>query len=159
MAETGIRDRHHPDAAVDAAGVDAGLALTRAFTGISVRAVSATGNTVTLPQLRVLALVGEAGHTNVAAVGRELDVHPSNATRVVERLGRAGLLARRPDPDDRRHLLIELTAAGRAVLAEIDGYRRSAVAALLARVDPGRRADAAALLAALADAADQDPPT
>ena len=131
MTDAHGRDRDPPDGAT----VEAGLALARAFTGISVRAVAAAGDAVTVPQLRVLMLIADAGRTNVTAVGRELDVHPSNATRVLVRLGRAGLVERRPDPDDRRHLLVEL----------------------LGRVPPERRVGAADLLSALADAA--APPT
>ncbi|ALE83184.1 MarR family winged helix-turn-helix transcriptional regulator [Pseudonocardia sp. HH130629-09] len=148
MIDTDDRDRDH----LDGAAVEAGLALARAFTGISVRAVAAAGDAVTVPQLRVLMLIAEAGQTNVAAVGRELDVHPSNATRVLVRLGRAGLVDRRPDPEDRRHLLVELTPAGRELIGEIDAHRRAAVADLLDRVPPERRAGAAELLSALADA-------
>ncbi|WP_224390637.1 MarR family transcriptional regulator [Pseudonocardia sp. ICBG1293] len=149
MGGTDGRDRDHPDGAT----VEAGLALARAFTGISVRAVAAAGDLVTVPQLRVLLLIADAGRTNVAAVGRELDVHPSNATRVLVRLGRAGLVDRRPDPEDRRHLIVELTPAGRELIRDVDAHRRAAVAELLARVPAGRRAGAAELLAALADAA------
>lgn len=57
MTDTDDRDRDHPDGAA----VEAGLALARAFTGISVRAVAAAGDTVTVPQLRVLMLIAEAG--------------------------------------------------------------------------------------------------
>ncbi|WFG45429.1 MarR family transcriptional regulator [Pseudonocardia alni] len=153
MTDAHGRERDHPDGAT----VEAGLALARAFTGISVRAVAAAGDAVTVPQLRVLMLIADAGRTNVTAVGRELDVHPSNATRVLVRLGRAGLVERRPDPDDRRHLLVELTPAGRELIGEVDAHRRAAVADLLGRVPPERRVGAAELLSALADAA--APPT
>ncbi|OLM17727.1 MULTISPECIES: MarR family transcriptional regulator [unclassified Pseudonocardia] len=148
MPDTRAREMDH----VRSADVEAGLAVARLFTGISVRAVAATDNAITLPQLRVLMMIDESGPTNVATVGRGLGVHSSNATRVVERLVRAGLIARRTHDDDRRHLVVELTAAGRAVVHDIDEHRRAEIAAVLGRVPAGRRDDAAALLAALAAA-------
>ena len=40
----------------------------------------------------------------------------SGATKRLDRLERAGLIARRPDPDDRRGILIGLTAKGRRLV-------------------------------------------
>ena len=132
--------------------VAAGLAAARVFTGISVRAVAAAGDVVTLPQLRVLVLVGDAGGTNIATLADGLGVHPSNATRVVERLTRAGLLDRRPDPDDRRHLVVELTPAGRRVVEDVDARRQEEIERLLDDLPADRRTGARGVLRALAEA-------
>jgi DNA-binding MarR family transcriptional regulator len=40
----------------------------------------------------------------------------SGTTKRLDRLEHAGLIKRRPDPDDRRGVLIELTPAGRKVI-------------------------------------------
>ena len=53
---------------------------------------------VTLPQLRVLVLTCDRGALSMGEVAQLLDVHPSNATRLVDRLVQAGLLDRRDDP-------------------------------------------------------------
>lgn len=151
MTRTPARETGH----VYPAEVEAGLAVARLFTGISVRAVASAGNAVTLPQLRVLRMLTDSGPTNVATVGRVLGVHPSNATRVVERLARAGLVVRRADAGDRRHLVVELTAAGRDAVRDVDEHRRAEIAAVLGRVPAGQRDGAAALLTALADAGDE----
>jgi len=70
-------------------------------------------------------------------------------TARLDRLERAGLIARRPNPDDRRGVLVELTAAGFALVEEVlavhvanehrmlaglDGEAREALARLLSRL-------------------------
>ena len=44
-----------------------------------------------------------------------LQVHPTSITNAVDRLERAGLVARFPHPTDGRTTLIELTAEGRTI--------------------------------------------
>jgi DNA-binding MarR family transcriptional regulator len=45
----------------------------------------------------------------------------SGTTKRLDRLERAGLIAREPDPDDRRGTLIALTDAGRALIDRVTG--------------------------------------
>jgi MarR family transcriptional regulator, organic hydroperoxide resistance regulator len=52
----------------------------------------------------------------------QIHCEPSNITMVVDRLDRAGLIERRPHPDDRRVRLITLTERGRTAQAEVDAY-------------------------------------
>ncbi len=73
----------------------------------------------------------------------------SGTTKRLDRLERAGLIARAPDPDDRRGTLIELTAAGRALVdavteAHLDNERR-----LLAALTDAQRRELAGLLRTL----------
>jgi DNA-binding MarR family transcriptional regulator len=49
-------------------------------------------------------------------MGERLQVHPTSVTSIVRRLEAAGLVRRRPHPDDRRTVLAEITDAGRAVV-------------------------------------------
>ncbi len=122
---------------------EAVLAAARVLVAISIRSVAATTrDTVTVPQLRVLVLVAGRPGVNVAAAALELGVHRSNATRVVDRLVRAGLLTREQDPRDRRRLVLELTDAGRRLIANVDDHRRAEIAAVLARVPPDQLAGA-----------------
>jgi DNA-binding MarR family transcriptional regulator len=76
---------------------------------------------------------------NLNAVANGLGVHPSNATRAVDRLVSAGLLDRSDDPTDRRNLVFELTRSGRDLVDHVMDRRRAAIAAILARMPPGRR--------------------
>lgn len=74
---------------------------------------------VTLPQLRLLVMVSSRGPLNLGAVAAGLGVHPSNATRAVDRMVGAGLLSRSDDPTDRRNLVLELTPAGQALVDQV----------------------------------------
>jgi DNA-binding MarR family transcriptional regulator len=66
-------------------------------------------------------------------------VHPSNATRAVDRLVSAGLLDPCEDPTDQRNLVLELTEEGHTLMEKVMDQRRSAIAAILDRMPAGRR--------------------
>src|ERR1700752_5060319 len=67
-------------------------------------------------------------------------------TNRIDRLASSGLVRRRPDPQDKRGVLVQLTDRGGVVadaaLADLLAYERE----LLAGLDPGRRDQLAALL-------------
>ena len=52
----------------------------------------------------------------MARVGERLQVHPTSVTSTIDRLERDGLVARAPNPEDRRSTLVQLTADGGVVL-------------------------------------------
>jgi DNA-binding MarR family transcriptional regulator len=74
---------------------------------------------LSLPQYRVLALLGE-GSTASGVLARRLAVSPPSVTAVVDGLVGRGLVERRPDPEDRRRLTLLLTRAGAKLLALAD---------------------------------------
>lgn len=137
--------------------VEAVMAATRVLVAVSAQSVAAIDDIVTLPQLRVLVMVSSRGGMNLGAVAAGLGVHPSNATRAVERLVVAGLLDRRDDPADRRNLVLELSAAGRALVERVMDERRTAIAAILGRMPAGRRRSLVPVLRSLAAAAGEVP--
>jgi DNA-binding MarR family transcriptional regulator len=49
-------------------------------------------------------------------MGERLQVHPTSVTSIVRRLEAAGLVERRPHPDDGRAVLAEITPTGRALV-------------------------------------------
>jgi len=59
-------------------------------------------------------------------------VRPQSMAHTVQQLETAGLVRRRPDPDDGRKLLLDLTRAGRKKLAELRAAGESWVAEALA---------------------------
>jgi DNA-binding MarR family transcriptional regulator len=63
----------------------------------------------------VLLSFSRAGALPMRLIGERLMVHPTSVTNTIDRLERAGLVARRPNPQDRRGTLAEITAAGRDV--------------------------------------------
>jgi DNA-binding MarR family transcriptional regulator len=70
-------------------------------------------------------------------------------TQLVTRLERDGLVERRPDPGDRRAVLVQLTPAGAAVVAGRRASRVRRLAGLTGRLTPAERAAIAAALPAL----------
>jgi DNA-binding MarR family transcriptional regulator len=64
-----------------------------------------------------------AGSTRVGDLARALRVTVGGTSKLVDRIERAGLLARAPDPDDRRASRVALTTAGkRKLTAAIKTY-------------------------------------
>ncbi len=65
----------------------------------------------------VLLVFSARGSLPLGKMGQRLQVHPTSVTSIVRRLEDSGLLRRLPHPDDRRAVLAEITAEGRAVVA------------------------------------------
>jgi DNA-binding MarR family transcriptional regulator len=64
----------------------------------------------------VLLTFSRRGALPLGKMGRRLQVHPTSVTSIVGRLESAGLVVRRPHPQDRRTVLAEITDAGRATV-------------------------------------------
>jgi DNA-binding MarR family transcriptional regulator len=104
-------------------------------------------------QLRVLSIVSRNRHTNMSRLAEALDVVPSSASRLCDRLEATGLLRRVPDPRDRREVRLLLTAAARRLLADLREGRRRALAEVLDRMKPQDTDDLVRALAAFDAAA------
>jgi DNA-binding MarR family transcriptional regulator len=132
--------------------VEAVMAAARVLVAVTARSVAAVEDVVTLPQLRVLVLVASRSAPNLGAVAAGLGVHPSNATRAVDRLVTAGLLDRSDDPTDRRNLVLELTPQARELVKQVMDQRRAAIGAILERMPAGRRRSLVPVMRAFAEA-------
>ncbi|WP_422756342.1 MarR family winged helix-turn-helix transcriptional regulator [Micromonospora sp. WMMD708] len=128
-----------------AAAIDA---AAEALVGVLDSATSRHQVAVPPTQLRVLALIRDRPETNVNGLAELLDVVPSSASRLCDRLEATGLLRRTPDPRDRREVRLVLTAAAVTLLTELRERRHRAVQAVLDRMPP--RAQHELLLALLA---------
>jgi len=75
---------------------------------------------ITFARYEILALLSftRTGALPIGKVGERLQVHGTSVTSAVERLERQGLVQRRRHPDDGRAVLIDITAAGRQVVAD-----------------------------------------
>lgn len=93
-----------------------------------------------------LTTLDHAGPTRVTELAGALGVTQPAMTQIVDRLDRHGLVRRTPSPRDRRAVLVELTDAGRASIAE---RRAARVAVLTARFDGLPPEDRQAVIAAL----------
>ena len=119
--------------------VDAVSRASRALVGIAAASIASVDDDVTVPQWRVLVMVDTRGPLNLAAVAAGLDVNPSNASRICDRLIKAGWLDRQESPTDRRNITLSLTAAGRRLVAKVVRHRRRAITKALRGMAPGDR--------------------
>ncbi|MER7417127.1 MarR family transcriptional regulator [Micromonospora peucetia] len=112
-------------------------AAAEALVGVLDSAVSRHQMAVSPTQLRVLSLISGRPETNVNRLAELLDVVPSSASRLCDRLEAIGLLRRVPDPRDRREVRLVLTTAADTLLRELQERRHRAVQVVLDRM-PGR---------------------
>ncbi|GAA2873350.1 hypothetical protein GCM10010472_33280 [Pseudonocardia halophobica] len=80
----------------------------------------------------LLGLLVADGEQRLGVLAASLDVDASVISRRVAALEEAGLVARRPDPQDRRAHLVGVTERGRAVLAAYREHRAEQLATALA---------------------------
>jgi DNA-binding MarR family transcriptional regulator len=93
---------------------------------------------VSMTHLHVLWLLEEHGELPMSRVAELLDVSLSNATGLADRMVERGLVERVRVPDDRRVVLIRLTAAGQAALEDIQIMRQDLTLTILERLDDGQ---------------------
>jgi DNA-binding MarR family transcriptional regulator len=80
---------------------------------------------LTLSQMEVLSEVSRSGVTTPAELAARLHVRVQSLTDSINDLVNRGLVSRRPDDDDRRRQLIEITPAGSALLYDDRAERDS----------------------------------
>jgi DNA-binding MarR family transcriptional regulator len=119
---------------------DAVLRASRLLVGLSARSIAAVDESITLPQFRVLVVLSTRGAMNLSALAEHLDVKPSTATRMIDRLVITGLVEREVNPISRRQVVIDLTGTGASVVAEVTKLRRREIANIVANMPaPHRR--------------------
>ena len=112
--------------------------------------------TVPPAQLRVLTFISDNRQTNMSRLAEALDVVPSSASRLCDRLEAAGLLRRVPDPRDRREVRLMLTPGARRLLDQIRERRRVALAEVLDRMPEPSREELLRSLTAFAAASEPE---
>ncbi len=101
--------------------------------------------------MAVLAALTDFGPHSQRDLAARLALHPSDVAKVVDALAGAGAVERRQDPADRRRVSVEVTAAGRALLGELDADARAVREEVLAPLDPAERDRLSELLLRLFD--------
>jgi DNA-binding MarR family transcriptional regulator len=86
------------------------------------------------------------GPAHISQLARANGITGPSATVMVGRMEAAGLVQRRSDPNDGRSVLVELTASGQALLAEVSTTRAEL---LRARLETLSREDLATLALAI----------
>jgi len=101
---------------------------------------------ITTAQFRVLVLVAGRGPQRPSDLAHALQVAPSSATRMCQRLVDQGLLEREAGDADRREVWLRPSAAGMALLRTVTRRRRAAIASTLSGM---RAADVEGMVEAL----------
>lgn len=134
-----------------AAGVAPADLLTLLHTAYSAEAaVEARLNAVGLSLAKLVALkaLADAGESlPLGQLAERLSCVKSNITQLVDRLEADGLVARKPDPHDRRARLAVLTAAGRKACTDGTRVRQDAERGVLGKLSREEATQLAALLA------------
>jgi DNA-binding MarR family transcriptional regulator len=149
--------RHAPAHDVDHVA-DAVLLASRALVAVAARSLAEVENEVTLAQYRALVVLATRGPVNSGTLADELGVHASTGTRLCDRLVAKGLVERTPHPDNRREVVVTISAEGRRIVDEVSARRRHEIAAIVRRVPSELRPAMVDGLAAFADAAGEVPP-
>ncbi|MFJ8625133.1 MarR family winged helix-turn-helix transcriptional regulator [Kitasatospora sp. NPDC093550] len=89
--------------------------------------------------MAVLASLADLGPQAQRDLGRRLGIDPSDLAKVADQLAAAGYVERARDQADRRRVSVSITAAGRALLAELDAQARVVQDEVLAPLDAGER--------------------
>lgn len=119
--------------------VESVMRTSRALVGITAASISTVDDLVTVPQLRVMMMIATRGAMNLAGVAAGLQVSPSNASRICERLLKIGMVDRRDDPADRRNIALTLTSDGQALIDRVIHHRRIAIRRVLRQMAPDQR--------------------
>lgn len=115
------------------------LTASRLLVAVSARSLAAVEERVTLAQFRMLVVLSTRGTTKLVALAELLQVAPSTAMRMVDRLIAAGLADRKPNPANRRETLLQLTEEGRRTVEDVTARRRAEIAAIVERLRPTQR--------------------
>ena len=124
--------------------------------GRLVRRLRAEQGLPPVAQLIVLGRLDREGPASTSDLAAAERMRPQSMAQTVRDLEAAGLVSRRPDPDDGRRALVELTALGRERVRAARAQRESRLSEILERdLTPAEREtlrEAVALLRRIADA-------
>jgi DNA-binding MarR family transcriptional regulator len=109
---------------------------------------------LTVAQLRVLFRLRNHGPITSGQLAGGLGVTLPTVTSVIDRLVRQGLVERRDDPNDRRRVIVAVTAGGQALVERIQQGRRARLAQAIESLGADDVDHLVAGLEALAAAAD-----
>ncbi len=137
----------------DEAVVDAVLAASRTLIAVATKSLGAAAEETTIAQYRALVVLASRGPQRMVDLAGALEVAPSTAGRMCDRLVRKALIRRHRARADRRAVLVSLTAAGRQVVDSATARRRELLAGILEHLPAGQQravADALSIFAAAA---------
>ncbi|MFD5827729.1 MarR family winged helix-turn-helix transcriptional regulator [Lentzea sp. NPDC060358] len=131
---------------------DAVLTASRLLVAVSARSLAAVEETLTLPQLRMVVLLDSRGPMSLTALADLLEVNPSTAKRMIDRLIASGMVEREQNPASRREVVVVVSEEGRLVVAEVTARRRAEISTIVARMPEHLRHGLVEALTAFAEA-------
>lgn len=99
-----------------------------------------------IAQGEVLFSVAFKGQMTVSELASHLNITPGAATQLVEALVQAGLLERKQSISDRRVVCLQLSAAGKAEIAEVKKHKLALIKQTLNTLTDDEQAELARLL-------------
>lgn len=115
------------------------MTASRLLVAVSARSLAEVEERVTLPQVRMLVVLATRGATKLVTLADLLQVAPSTAMRMIDRLIAAGLADRQTNPTNRRETLLQLTEEGRRTVANVTARRRAEISTIVERLTPKQR--------------------
>ena len=106
---------------------------------------------ITPSHLRALRVLSRHGEMRLSELSDHLHIAARSTTEVVDALEARGLVERRPDPDDRRATLVQVTEHGTSVLDAIRAARGTETERAFGRLSQTDRAHLARILRKLRD--------
>lgn len=112
--------------------VDAFLTASRVLLGVSARSIAPVLDVVTVPQGRVLTVLSNSPTPMRSGdLAEAIGIQPSTFTRTADRMVEAGWISRQENPENRRENLVELTASGRRLVAQVTRRRQREIKRIL----------------------------
>jgi len=137
--------------------VEAVLSASRALVGVAARSLAAAEEEVTLPQYRALVVLASRGTQRVLDLAEALGVNQSTITRMCDRLESKRLISRQRPPDNRRTVLVSITASGEELVAAVTRRRRREIRAIVRRMSGQTQTSLVEAMASFAAAAGEAP--
>ncbi|WP_062436633.1 MarR family winged helix-turn-helix transcriptional regulator [Herbidospora daliensis] len=137
--------------------VSAVLTGSRLLVSIAARSLASVDEAVTLPQFRMLVVLAGRGEAKLVTLAEALDVNPSTAMRMADRLVNANLIVRATNPDNRRESLIGLTPEGRRIVDEVTARRSAEIEKIVSRLTSDQRQALVHAMAAFNEAGGEPP--
>ena len=128
------------------------LTASRLLVAIAAKSLTAVEETLTLPQYRLLVVLDSRGPSSLSGLAEALEVNPSTALRMIDRLVAAGMVEKTTNPARRRETLLRLTGAGWQTVRRVTDARRTELSRIVASMPAEQRAQLVSALTAFTEA-------
>lgn len=105
----------------------------------------------------MLVILDSRGAVKISTLADLLDVNPSTATRMIDRLVLTEMVRRQPNPASRREVVVELSDEGRRVVRGVTRRRKAAIGRIVASMPDRERQGLVDALTAFAEAGGEPP--